>query len=77
MSFTPHGASAILTASMADGSGKELTPSELQAILEKLDDVLAEAARLREQIELQMKEQRRRQQQKISRPRRPRRKRSS
>lgn len=62
---------------MADGSGKALTPSELQAILEKLDDVLVEAARLRKQIELQMKEQRLRQQQKISRPRRPRRTRSS
>lgn len=62
---------------MGDGSGKGLTPSELKVILEKLDEVLVEAGRLRQQIESQMKEQRLRQQQKVSRPRAPRRKRSS
>ena len=62
---------------MADASGRGLTPTELKAILDKLDQVLVEAGRLRQQIELQMKEQRARQQQKVSRPRRPRRKRSA
>ncbi len=62
---------------MADASGRGLTPTELKTILDKLDQVLVEAGRLREQIELQMKEQRARQQQKVTRLRRPRRKRSS
>jgi hypothetical protein len=51
--------------------GVGLTTSEFAALLERLDQVMLEAQRLREQVTRQLTEQRRSQQQRISpRPRR-------
>ena len=53
---------------MADERKIALGPGALAALLEKLDDVMAEAARLRAEVSRQLAEQRSRQQQKITEP---------
>lgn len=54
---------------MADDSRKAaLSPSELAVLLERLDEVMAEAQRLRSQVTRQLADQRRSQQQRISHP---------
>jgi hypothetical protein len=60
---------------MAQGPERSLTPAELHEILAKLEEVMAEAERLRIQITKQMNAQRRHQQQKLT-PSRPRRRKS-
>jgi hypothetical protein len=49
---------------MADND--PLTPEKLAALLARLDEVMAEAARLRSQITRQLNEQERQEQQKIT-----------
>lgn len=54
-----------------DGKKSALSPSELAALLERLDQVMTEAQRLRSEVTRQLAEQRRTQQQRLSpRPRR-------
>jgi hypothetical protein len=53
---------------MADERKIALGPGALASLLEKLDDVMAEAARLRAEVSRQLTEQRGRQQQKITQP---------
>jgi hypothetical protein len=46
-----------------------LTPHELKGLLERLDEVMAEAVKLREAISHQLADQKRHQQQRLSTPR--------
>jgi len=62
---------------MPEEPRKSLTPAQLSEVLDRLDQVMAEAARLRRQITKEMAAQRRRQQQKLSPVTRLTRKRSS
>jgi hypothetical protein len=43
---------------MADGGGNVLRPDELAALLDRLDEVMAEAARLRREVTRQLEENR-------------------
>lgn len=61
---------------MTDAPRRPLTPAQLAETLQRLEDVMDEAARLRREITKQMAEQKQHQQQKVSVTRRPR-KRSS
>jgi hypothetical protein len=47
-----------------------LTPERLSELLARLDEVMTDAARLRRQINKQLTDQRRREQQKVTAPRR-------
>ena len=49
-------------------SPKSLSPKELASLIEELDHVMAEAARLRLEVTQQIAEQREREQQKLSVP---------
>ena len=52
------------------GEDTPLTPERLSELLSRLDDVMADAARLRRQITRQLNEQQRQEQQKITSTRR-------
>jgi hypothetical protein len=62
---------------MPDSPRKTLTPSQLAEALQRLEEVMTEAARLRREITRQMAEQLRHQQMKVSTFRRRTRRRSS
>ena len=67
MSFTACINFAIFHHRMADeGKAVALDPGVLASVLKKLDDVMAEAARLRAEVSRQIAEQRGDQQQKIT-----------
>jgi hypothetical protein len=51
---------------MAEERRRTLSADELQAVLKRLDDVMAEAAELRREVTRQLGEQRSRTQQKIT-----------
>jgi hypothetical protein len=57
--------SVVFTARMAD-DGSPITSEHLKQVLDRLDDVLAEAARLRKEVVRQLTEQRAGQQQHVT-----------
>jgi hypothetical protein len=57
---------------MTDVPRRPLTPAQLTEALQRLEDVMDEAARIRREITEQMTEQKQHQQQKVSVTRRPR-----
>jgi hypothetical protein len=64
-SFTTESCEVIFTAQMAD-DGSPITSGNLKQVLDRLDDVLAEAARLRKEVIRQLTEQRAGQQQHLT-----------
>ena len=64
-SFTIAKAVVTLYATMAD-EGRPVGPEHLKQVLERLDEVLAEAARLRKEVIRQLTEQRADQQQHVT-----------
>ena len=64
-SFTDRGFYVIFTARMAD-EGTPITSEHLKQVLDRLDDVLAEAARLRKEVVRQLTDQRASQQQHVT-----------
>jgi hypothetical protein len=54
---------------MSDARRAPISPHELEELLAKLDEVMAEALRLREQVSRQLTDQSRVQQQRLSTPR--------